>query len=57
VELREAIKERRAIWDYGDKPVPREHTRQIIEVATWAPAGFNKQPAAEQVFVINGCRV
>lgn len=33
MELIEAVKSRRAVWDCADKPVPREHIRQVIEAA------------------------
>ena len=44
MELMEAIKTRRAVREYKDTPVPIEDIRFMVEAATWAPSGFNKQP-------------
>jgi nitroreductase len=44
MELMEAIRERRSVRNYENRPVPEAHLRCIIEAATWAPSGFNKQP-------------
>ena len=44
MELTEAIRTRRSIRSYEDNAVPEAHLRRIIEAATWAPSGFNKQP-------------
>jgi nitroreductase len=40
----EAIRKRRSVRDYENRAVPETHLRRIIEAATWAPSGFNKQP-------------
>ena len=44
MELMEAIRTRRSVRDYENRAVPETHLRRIIEAATWAPSGFNKQP-------------
>lgn len=44
MELMEAIRTRRSVRVYEDRAVPEAHLRLIIEAATWAPSGFNKQP-------------
>jgi len=44
MELMEAIRTRRSVRVYQDRAVPEAHLRRIIEAATWAPSGFNKQP-------------
>jgi nitroreductase len=42
--LLELVKARRSIRRFKPDPVPDEHIRRIIEVARWAPSGFNMQP-------------
>ena len=44
MELMEAIRTRRSIRSFENSAVPDAHLRRIIEAATWAPSGFNKQP-------------
>jgi len=44
MELMEAIRTRRSIREYENTAVPEADLRRIIEAATWAPSGFNKQP-------------
>ena len=39
-----AIRERRSIRSFKDKPVPREVIRKIIEAGNWAPSVRNLQP-------------
>ena len=43
MELIEAIKGRRSIRKYLDKPVPRALIREVIEAGTWAPSAKNNQ--------------
>lgn len=43
MELFEAIKNRRSVREYKDDPVPDEDLEKIIEMATWAPSGGNRQ--------------
>ena len=44
MELMEAIRTRRSIRSFENSAVSDAHLRRIIEAATWAPSGFNKQP-------------
>lgn len=43
MELREAIKTRRSVRKYLDRPVPREVLEPILNDALWAPSNANKQ--------------
>lgn len=43
MELDEAIKGRRSIRSYLDKPVPLELVREVLEAGTWAPSAKNGQ--------------
>ncbi|MBW2029038.1 MAG: nitroreductase family protein [Deltaproteobacteria bacterium] len=42
--LLDLVKKRRSIRRFKPDPVPDEHIDKIIEVARWAPSGFNMQP-------------
>ncbi len=42
--LLELVKNRRSIRRFKPDPIPDEHIDKIIEVARWAPSGFNMQP-------------
>jgi nitroreductase len=42
--LLELVKSRRSIRKIKPDPVPDGYINQIIEVARWAPSGFNSQP-------------
>ncbi|MBW1996689.1 MAG: nitroreductase family protein [Deltaproteobacteria bacterium] len=42
--LLELVKKRRSIRRFKPDPVPDEYIEKIIEVARWAPSGFNMQP-------------
>lgn len=44
MELMEAIQKRRSVRVYENREVPEAHLQRIVEAATWAPSGFNKQP-------------
>ncbi|WP_319471269.1 nitroreductase [uncultured Pseudodesulfovibrio sp.] len=39
-----ALRERRSIRKYTDKPVSREDLTTILEAGRWAPSGLNNQP-------------
>ncbi len=43
MDLFEAIKGRRSIRRFEDRPVPREVLEQLIEAGIWAPSGGNWQ--------------
>jgi len=42
--LLELVKTRRSVRKFKPDPVPDEYVNKIIEVARWAPSGFNTQP-------------
>jgi nitroreductase len=42
--LLELVKTRRSIRRFKPDPVPDEYIDKIIEVARWAPSGYNTQP-------------
>jgi len=42
--VEEAIKQRRSIRKFLDKPVPNEVIQQLLEAARLAPSGSNRQP-------------
>jgi len=42
--LLELVKKRRSIRRFKPDPFPDEYIEKIIEVARWAPSGFNQQP-------------
>lgn len=43
-ELLDLVKKRRSIRRFKKGPIPDEYIEKIIEVARWAPSGFNMQP-------------
>lgn len=43
-ELLQLVQNRRSIRRFKPDPVPREDIEKIIEVARWAPSGFDTQP-------------
>ncbi len=42
--LLELVKKRRSIRRFKPDPIPNEYIEKIVEVARWAPSGFNLQP-------------
>jgi nitroreductase len=42
--LLDLVKERRTIRKFKPDPIPDDYIEKIIEVARWAPSGFNTQP-------------
>jgi nitroreductase len=52
VDLLEAIRTRRSCRRYTPEPVPREALERIVEAATWAPSGKNRQNW--RIFVVRG---
>ena len=44
MEVLEAIRTRRAIRHYTNKPVPPELIEKLLEAARWAPSSVNSQP-------------
>ncbi|MFB0557729.1 MAG: nitroreductase family protein [Candidatus Bathyarchaeia archaeon] len=43
LELDDAIKGRRSIRSYMDRPIPMELVREVLEAGTWAPSAKNGQ--------------
>lgn len=43
-ELLDLVKSRRSIRRFKPESIPDEYIDKIIEVARWAPSGFNQQP-------------
>jgi len=43
-EVEKAIRERRSVRAYKDKPVPEELLQRVLEAARWAPSAVNLQP-------------
>ena len=43
-EFHHFIQSRRSIRRYQDRPVAREHLKQLLDAATWAPSAHNRQP-------------
>ena len=43
MELKEAIRNRKSIREYEDKPIPEEKLLNVIEAARLAPSGANRQ--------------
>ncbi len=44
MQLEEAIRSRKSVRQFLDKPVPQEVVREILETSKWAPSGGNLQP-------------
>jgi len=42
--LLELVKKRRSIRRFKSDPIPEDVIEKIMEVARWAPSGFNTQP-------------
>ena len=52
MELQEAVRNRRSIRQFLDKPVPEEMIREIIADSLWAPSWGNTQPW--EIVVVTG---
>jgi nitroreductase len=52
VELSEAIRSRRSCRRFTATAVPREALERVVEAATWAPSGKNRQNW--RIFVVQG---
>jgi nitroreductase len=59
MELMEALRTRRAIREYTEKPVGRATLEKLIKAAVWAPSAMNLQPWAfavvEGAEKLSGC--
>ena len=67
MDVYEAVKSRRAVRGFLDRPVPAEVLRRVLADAAWAPSGSNLQPwhvyavtgadaAPEARYRAGGCR-
>lgn len=52
MDVYEAVRSRRAVRGFTDRPVPRDTLERVLSAAAWAPSGSNMQPW--QVFVVTG---
>jgi nitroreductase len=52
MDVYEAVKSRRAVRAFTDRPVPREVLERVLSAAAWAPSGSNIQPW--HVYVLTG---
>ncbi|MFF7190970.1 nitroreductase [Streptomyces sp. NPDC008222] len=48
----EAVKSRRAVRAFTDRPVPRRTLERVLSAATWSPSGSNIQPW--HIYVLTG---
>ena len=44
MKLMKAIKKRRSVRDYEDRPVPEEKLHKVLEATRVAPSAGNRQP-------------
>ncbi|MEU0288457.1 nitroreductase [Streptomyces sp. NPDC006147] len=44
MDVYEAVKSRRSVRRFSDRPVPREVLKRVLSAAAWAPSGSNLQP-------------
>ncbi|MCP9274757.1 nitroreductase family protein [Mycolicibacterium arenosum] len=52
MDVYEAVKTRRAVRGFTDRPVPDDALRRVLAAAAWAPSGSNIQPW--RVYVLTG---
>ena len=52
MDVYEAVRSRRAVRGFTDRPVPREVLERVLSAAAWAPSGSNIQPW--HVYVLTG---
>src|SRR5215469_10640897 len=52
MDVYEAVRSRRAVRAFTDRPVPREVLERVLAAAAWAPSGSNIQPW--HVYVLTG---
>ncbi|MDQ2637201.1 MAG: nitroreductase, partial [Actinomycetota bacterium] len=52
MDVYQAVRSRRAVRGFTDRPVPRDTLVRVLTAAAWAPSGSNMQPW--QVFVVTG---
>src|SRR5262249_56154774 len=55
MDVYEAVRTRRSVRGFIDRPVPVEALERVVSAATWAPSGSNIQPW--QIYVGTGARL
>jgi nitroreductase len=55
MDVYEAVRSRRAVRAFTDRPVPREALCRVLSAAAWAPSGSNVQPW--HIYVVTGARL
>jgi nitroreductase len=55
MDVYEAVKSRRAVRAFSDRPVPKDALCRVLNAAAWAPSGSNIQPW--HVYVVTGERL
>ena len=56
METLEAIRGRKSIRAFLDKPVPKDVIAQVLEASRWAPSGVNRQQWRVTVAAGERCR-
>jgi nitroreductase len=55
MDVYEAVRTRRAVRGFIDRPVPVKVLERVVSAATWAPSGSNIQPW--HIYVVTGARL
>ena len=55
MDVYEAVRTRRAVRGFTDRPVPVEVLGRVVSAAAWAPSGSNIQPW--HIYVVTGARL
>ena len=55
MDVYEAVRTRRAVRGFTDRPVPVEVLGRVVSAAAWAPSGSNIQPW--HIYVVTGERL
>ena len=55
MDVYEAVRTRRAVRGFIDRPVPVEVLERVVSAATWTPSGSNIQPW--HIYVVTGARL
>ena len=44
MSLEEAVRSRRSVRGFLDRPVPQDVMEKVFDIARWSPSGTNMQP-------------
>src|SRR5262249_51696360 len=55
MDVYEAVRTRRSVRNFTDKPVPKDVLERVMFAAAWAPSGSNIQPW--KIYVVTGAAV